>query len=181
MRKRTDPNEVILEPDHARIQLYDQDQNVKGEVLIDLEDVRRCSYIKWSLDDHGYARTQVRGQRGVHVRLHRFLLGLTNPEILVDHRNRVRLDCRKDNLRVCGRFGSAMNRKRPFVLKSTLVSRFKGVDWNHDSWRARIAVKGTALHLGYFGSEVEVAKVFNKAAIKYHGEFAVLNAVLNDV
>jgi hypothetical protein len=31
------------------------------------------------------------------------------------------------------------------------------------------------IHLGYFKNKIDAAKVYNEAALKYHGEFSYLN------
>lgn len=59
----------------------------------------------------------------------------------------------------------------------TCSSRHKGVSWSkrEKKWKSYIRVDGKPKHLGYFKSEIEAAKVYNKAAILYHKEFAFLN------
>ena len=42
-------------------------------------------------------------------------------------------------------------------------------------WRAAIRENGRSRHIGCFEDEVEAAKAYDKAAEKYHGEFATLN------
>ena len=56
-------------------------------------------------------------------------------------------------------------------------SIYKGVSFAKVSgkWRARILLPGKQLHLGYFTSEREAAKVYNAAAQKHYKEFAKLN------
>jgi len=56
-------------------------------------------------------------------------------------------------------------------------SKYKGVHWHklHKKWAARITFERKQIHLGYFLSEIEAAKAYDRAAIKYHGEFAYLN------
>jgi len=42
-------------------------------------------------------------------------------------------------------------------------------------WQARMRVNGKHTFLRYFYDEVEAAKAYDRAARKYHGEFAALN------
>jgi hypothetical protein len=56
-------------------------------------------------------------------------------------------------------------------------SKYKGVSWYKAKkcWRAMIQVEGRCKFLGYFESEEEAARVYDKAARRYHGEFAYQN------
>lgn len=36
---------------------------------------------------------------------------------------------------------------------------------------------GRGNHLGYFGDEIEAARIYNEAALKFFGEFAYLNVI----
>lgn len=59
------------------------------------------------------------------------------------------------------------------------TSKFKGVFWRKDinKWRARIGVNRARINLGNFDSEIDAAKAYNEAAIKYFGEFARINLI----
>lgn len=61
--------------------------------------------------------------------------------------------------------------------KKVCSSYYKGVSWSkrEKKWKSYIRVGDKMKHLGYFKSEIDAAKVYNEAAIKYHGEFAYLN------
>jgi len=44
-------------------------------------------------------------------------------------------------------------------------------------WRARIGSNRKYTYLGYFNTELEAATAYNKAALKYHKEFAKINSL----
>lgn len=58
-------------------------------------------------------------------------------------------------------------------------SKYKGVTWykEREKWMVRININKKHIFLGYFESEIEAAKAYNDAAIKYYGEYARLNEV----
>jgi hypothetical protein len=95
--------------------------------------------------------------------------------VQVDHINRDTLDNRRKNLRIASRLQSNANRGS----HQGGTSKFKGVSWYKRSqrWAAQIQVDGKKIHLGRFGNECVAAIAYNKAALKYHCKFAVLNEV----
>ncbi len=62
-------------------------------------------------------------------------------------------------------------------------SKYKGVSYypQHGKFKAGIMVDGNTIHLGYFIDELEAAKAYNVAALKYFGEFALVNALSDPV
>ena len=56
-------------------------------------------------------------------------------------------------------------------------SRFKGVKPQGGKWRAGISANKVRMHLGTFKTEEQAALAYNMAAMKLHGEYAVLNQV----
>ena len=144
--------------------------------LVDDEDYDRVNQFKWCYN-HGYATRNIRKEDGKRTlqALHTFKN--QPPEgMRTDHINKDTLDNRKENLRSCTRAENARNSE--YTGKT---SQYKGVHfhkrWKH--WVARIRVDGKQLFLGSFKDEIEAAKSYNKAAIKYHGEFAGLNHSTN--
>jgi len=106
--------------------------------------------------------------------MHRLIM--KNPDNLdVDHIDGDRLDNQKSNLRKATQSQNSMNQKN----QSGRSSNFKGVCWHtrDHKHQAYIKINQKRKHIGYFDSEIEAAKAYNAAAIKYFGEFARLNDV----
>ena len=60
-----------------------------------------------------------------------------------------------------------------------LWSGYSGVIFNkkNKNWNAYISIRKKKIYLGVFNNSVDAAKAYNKAALKYHGEFARLNKI----
>ncbi len=143
------------------------------KVLIDPEDFEKISSYKWILliGRHGnfYARTYL-GRKTT------FLHKLIYPDYeFVDHINGNGLDNRKSNLRNATAVQNGQNRRK--IAKASSI--YKGVCWKKESkkWCARITVNKKRIQLGYFKNEKEASKAYNKAALKYFGEFAKIEKV----
>ncbi len=147
---------------------------------MDAEELARLSQYSWhahKANGKWYAARNVRiGPEGkktktVKIRMHNFLLS----GMRVDHKNGDGLDNRRENLRVCNQQQNTSNSKKPI----TNTSGFKGVTWSKErnKWAAQIMVKQKHLHLGYFVFDdlEKAARAYDRAAIKYFGEFANLN------
>jgi hypothetical protein len=93
---------------------------------------------------------------------------------VVDHINHNGLDNRKANLRPATR---AQNNRHTKKVNKKSRSKYKGLYFHRRDrvWYARIMANGERHHLGSFKDEVETAKACDKAARKYHGQFAGLN------
>lgn len=111
-----------------------------------------------------------------HISLHRFLLGLKKGDgLCADHINSNGLDNRRKNLRTCTKLQNNWNAR----LRKDSTSGYRGVNLTSDgkSWAAVIGIRGQMKYLGCFKDKVAAAKAYNKAALKYRGEFAKLNPV----
>lgn len=97
------------------------------------------------------------------------------PEYQIDHINRNRLDNRWENLRLATPVQNLANQN----LRSTNKSGYKGVHWRRASkaYQATIKYHEQQISLGYFDNPTNAAIAYNKAALKYFGEFAYLNEI----
>ena len=121
-----------------------------------------------------YAQSKKPGSQSVLL-LHRFILDVTNPDILVDHWNRDGLDNRRENLRLCDLSFNCGNQR---LLKSNNTSGFKGVSFARDRGKyvAQIVVRQKHYCLGYFDDAKQAARAYDLAALEAFGEFAFTNA-----
>lgn len=157
----------------------------KGFVsLVDDFDYNRVSQFTWSV--HFSPRTPKPYARGwVHgkiIYLHRFILD-TPKEIRVDHRDGDGLNNTRENLRVASRTQNNYNAvKRTHYQGRKCSSNFKGVSrvdrMKSRPWRVCIFSKDVCVkrnHLGYFHTEEEAARAYDKWAYENYGVFAKLN------
>ena len=148
--------------------------------IIDEEDLELISQKSWHalLTKTGArANTNVKREDGyINVDLGRFLLGLKpGDKREVDHINRNTLDNRRCNLRIVTKAQNAKNKS----ISRDNTSGYNGAQWHKTDrkWRARIGTDGKQIFLGNFDTREDAAHAYNKAAKKYHGEFASLNEI----
>lgn len=110
----------------------------KGDVvLLDDDDYEKISKAGWYVTNSGNSRTSyvVHDNFG---RLHRYILGITDPNIVVDHINRNGLDNRKENLRATN---NQINKRNQSVCSNNKFN-FNGIKYEKKSGNhsARIRV-----------------------------------------
>lgn len=154
----------------------------KGYVaIVDDEDFKVVSKFKWHVyiakRKNGSVRT-VYARRGVYdpstqntisEGLHRFILGLTNEKVDVDHRNGNGLDCRRINLRIATRTQNNANRR----MASFSSSGYRGVYFHKKAkkWMAQLVFQSKPIYLGVFDTVQDAVEVYNAKAKEIWGDF----------
>lgn len=125
-------------------------------------------------DTKGRLRTNIRGRTvAVHHVCWALYYGVW-PKDQIDHENRIKTDNNISNLREATNRQNCRNRQN-----GSNTSGYKGVSLKKvtGKYQARIMVDGKMISLGYFDDPMLGGHAYNKAAIKYHGDFSVLNVV----
>lgn len=121
-----------------------------------------------------YASTTcMKNNKLTHIRMHRLIMNVDDPNILIDHKNHNGLDNQRENLRIANKTTNSAN---SFKRQNT-SSKFKGVYWSkkRNKWIANIQFKDYRKNLGGFIHEIDAAKAYDKKAIELFGQFAKLN------
>lgn len=152
----------------------------QGKVsLVDDDDYEWLNQWKWTYKT-GYAyRNKYSRNKTEHIYMHSVILKPTNG-LMIDHKDRNGLNNQRANLRLCTPSQNCINKKKQCNNKSGFrgVSRYTP----EGKWVAQIAVNGRHTRIGFYSTKEAAAVAYDLAAIKYHGEFAVVNfpEILND-
>ncbi len=147
--------------------------------LVDTQDYYNLSNYNWYLSSNGsnfyaFRNAKIGPGKIKMVSMHRQIMNFPEGR-LVDHKDNNTLDNRRPNLRVATYSQNAYNRAK---IKAKTSSRYIGVYFEKATKRYTVKIRigcGKRLWLGRFTSELAAARAYDKAARKYHKEFAVLN------
>lgn len=161
----------------------------QGKVaLVDDEDFERVNQWKWNAELHKtragtestwYAKRipwdSVSKRSLPKIYMHRFVVGLSDASVRIDHRDRNGLNNQRSNLRLSTPSQNHANS----IMNSRNTSGFRGVHWdkNRLKWEAQIRCGEKRIHLGRFETKAEAAIAYNNAAVAHFGEFATLNQI----
>jgi len=113
------------------------------------------------------------------VRLHRLILERMLGRSLKKGEECDHIDCntlnnKRSNLRLATRAQNGRNK-----MKQSSRSNFKGIYFDNfaGKWKAQITIDNKNYNLGRYASEIEAAKVYDRAAKTYFGEFARTNGL----
>lgn len=141
-------DDIELHGDYAKIIFKDKNNSQKGVGYIDLDDINKILNKHINLMSNGYVC--IKTSERTNIGLHRFIMGVTEKDLEVDHINGDRSDNRKPNLRICTTSQNFMNRSKYNCNKSG----HRGVYWNkhipNPKWVAYITINKKRKHLGYF-------------------------------
>lgn len=146
-RTTYDPNDYTIFGPITFIRLYDKDAEYIDTATIDTEDLDKVKDIKWKKSNSGYAQNTPKTGDSKHM--HRIIMGVTDPNLYVDHINHDKMDNRKSNLRTVNKAQNAMN--------SDLYKAGYGKAGNR--WNAQIKLNQYTVHLGTFDYENQAAFV----------------------
>lgn len=170
MRNRFTPNEMLVIDNVCKIICYNTNHEETGHCLIDVNDMELCKQYKWHISHYGYI---IGANKGVQVKMHRFLLGAQKGE-LVDHINNDKKDNRRSNLRLVDYSGNNQNVKK----YRNNTTGFKGVyriKGSKHKYMAQIMHNYVSIYLGMFETAELAAAAYNKKALELFGDFAELN------
>jgi hypothetical protein len=134
------------------VPLRSQDRVVLAHAIVDDDDFGWLSQWSWSFAGGGYAGRRTTG--GIML-MHRQILGLDFGDPLQgDHRDRVKLNNQRSNLRVATRAEQQQN-----LPSMGGTSRFRGVSFCSQTgrWRAAVTFEGRQWSCGRHNSEIEAA------------------------
>lgn len=153
-RTENDLNEFrFLDNKTVEFDVYNKKQEVVNHFLIDKDDLNKIRYHKWRIDGNKRVITGNSTNKNPRRELSRFILGITDSSLVVDHVNGNSLDNRKQNLRICTQRENVFNK-----CKNNSQSGYLGVFWDKSRfrWAPEITQDSVRVHLGRY-KELEKA------------------------
>jgi hypothetical protein len=177
-----DKKRISLARQKAKIYLSGNNRNEYA--VVDAEDVSIANKYDWYLQKSTRGRTSYavktiydkQTKKYIQLRMHRFILGLTDNKVLVDHINGNGLDNRRENLRIATNSQNQTNRSVSSISKLG-VKGVTFVDKNKNRKYCAYVTVDKKWIGSYHKTLKEAALAYNEMAKKYYGEYARLNEV----
>lgn len=127
-------------------------------------DYDKCKNIFWRKTEYGYARGYVQGKE---ILLHKHITNTDN-SILIDHIDRNKLNCTRNNLRIADKCINSLNRD----LQSNSTTGYKGIsyDKSRNKYRAYVKKNNKQIWLGYYQTLEEAVLARKNGFKKLYGE-----------
>ena len=144
---------------------------------VDDEDFEVINQFKWFAlgagNDLFYAGRRVKGKT---IFMHRFIMGVYDSKVIIDHIDHNCLNNQRNNLRECTHSQNLLNSRK---VKKSALSKFHGVSYDKaiSKWVAQIWNNGKYKKIGSYQNEIDAAIAYNAQSSELHGEFAKINIV----
>lgn len=158
LKSKYPPNRHVVIGDCGQVTVTRLDGEIVAG-LYDLADAALVQRYTWHVGPRGYLSsttgTRLKGPR-ISTVMHRLVLGVVDPNVVVDHINGDRLDNRRGNLRSGDSRSNNLNRAEMNRLGTSL---YRGVSWDkaRKRWAAHVGLDYKLHHLGRFATEAEAA------------------------
>lgn len=168
-----EPCSKISDSKYTCIKLLGEHANDNNSnILVSTEDLPVVLEYKWYLGKNNYPVTysDITGKYkfGKGLTLHKLLHPVLIKGMVVDHKNRDKLDNRRENLRICTPQQNSYNRSR-------VGSNYKGVYKSGKLWKAQITKNNKTYTINDIGTEKEAAKMYDMMAEDLFGSYAGKN------
>jgi len=151
--------------------------------IVDDVDYDALMKYNWGVCKNGrnmYAiRTDISSGKRKTTQMHRDILGVSDANIIIDHKDHDGLNNQRSNLRECTKEENSRNR----IPRKNASSSYLGVSIQTNKngytfWRAKITHNKKKINIGSYKTEKEAAVAYNDMAVKLHKEFANINTII---